>query len=78
MPKKVQKEHPIVETTHEISRRVIELGKDVSGLLAKVKKHYAGLDHQTRRKIAAGIAGLGIVLAATSHHRKKVKQRRNK
>ncbi len=71
-----QKEHPIVQTTQEISKRVIKLGKDVGDLLAKVKKHYAGLDPRVRRKIAAGIAGLGVVLAATAHHRKRVKQRR--
>lgn len=76
MPKKNQKE-PLVDHVEAVQKQITKLGKDVGQLLGKVKKKYSTLDPQTRKKVAAGIAGLGLVLAATAHHKhaKKKKKR---
>jgi len=76
MPKKKQKE-PLVEHVDKVQKQIAKLGDDVGQLLGKVKKKYSTLDPQARKKVAAGIAGLGLILAATAHHKhaKKKKKR---
>ena len=54
-----------------VKKGVLLLNKEVSSLLSDVKRRYYTLDPKTKKKIAAGIAGLGVVLAATAAYRKK-------
>ena len=58
-----------------VQRQIGRLGSDLGRLLANVKQQYHKLDPETRKKVAAGIAGLGLVLAATARHRHKKRKK---
>ena len=68
--------HPVVAKVNDVQKRVTKLGSDVDALLSKIKKDYHRLDRTTQKQIAAGIAGLGVVLAATAFYKKKRARRK--
>ena len=77
MPVKKPK-HPLVKEVHYVRDQVHKLGDEVGTLFSKIRQTYSSLDETTKQHVAAGIAGLGVVLAATVHYRKKMKEKSSK
>ena len=69
MPK-ASKKHPFVHEVERIHKQVHRVKKDIGSLFGKMQRSYAGLDPKTKKKIAAGVASLGIALAAAQVYRK--------
>ena len=72
--KKNTKHSELLKHVATVQKQVAATGKNVSMVLAKMKAEYKRMDPATKKKIAAGVAGLGIILAATvkyHKHRKK-------
>lgn len=72
-----KKNSPKVERDVEaLKKRISQLGTDVDKVMKSVKKSYGKLDAKTKRKMATGLAGLGVILAATRAYKKhKAKKR---
>ena len=65
------KHRELLKKVTDVRKRVTAVSRDVSTVLAKVKKSYKSLDPATRKKIALGIAGLGSILAVTALQRRR-------
>jgi hypothetical protein len=71
------KKHPakLANDVQRIGKQVHILGNDIDVLFKKLRKQFALLDPKTKKKIGAGIAGLGTILAATALYRKRSKKK---
>lgn len=73
---KTASERDLSQTIRQAEKDIKKAAKEVSGKIAALKKKYSQLDPQTKKKIMAGLAGLGALLvgAAAANKLKKKKK----
>lgn len=75
MPKISKKKTNPKDDWSDLKRQISQMANQAEIVLTSVKTKYEELDPKTKKKVLAGIAGLGVVLAAASHYHRQKKQR---